>query len=165
MKDFTKKDSHHMWEFSTKIKQDVKIVISTRTLSIIWNQTNPKSDASTYYLKCIKSTTPGDPLFQQMGTPQKNRRIRRFPPSTSYRSATLTFQRHHWLSSKLPLGPFLFRWTLRHYKLASHIMTVSKHVERPGTKEPLKNHQRNVLSSCPHWYWSITTLHLMESIF
>ena len=62
-------------------------------------------------------------------------------------------------------GPFLFTWTLRHYTLASHIMTVSKHVERPGTKESLKNHQRNVLSSCSHWYWSITTLHLMESMF
>jgi hypothetical protein len=42
-------------------------------------------------------------------------------------------------------------------------MTVSKQVERPGTKEPLYNHQRNVLSSCSHWYWSIATLHLMES--
>jgi hypothetical protein len=48
--------------------------------------------------------------------------------------------------------PFLFRWTLRHYTLASYIMTVSKNVERPGTKEPLKNHQRNVLSSWLHWY-------------
>ena len=47
-------------------------------------------------------------------------------------------------------GPFSFRWTLRDYILTSHIMTVSKHVERPGTKEPLKNHQRNVLSSCSH---------------
>ena len=46
------------------------------------------------------------------------------------------------------IRPFLFRWTLRHYTLASHKMTVSKHVERPGTKEPLYNHQRNVLSSC-----------------
>jgi hypothetical protein len=49
----------------------IYIVISTRTLSITWNQTNPKSDASTYYLKFIKSTTLGDPLFQQMGTPLK----------------------------------------------------------------------------------------------
>jgi hypothetical protein len=30
-----------------------------------------KSDASTYYLKFIKSTTPGDQLFQQMGILQK----------------------------------------------------------------------------------------------
>jgi hypothetical protein len=37
-------------------------------------------------------------------------------------------------------------------------------VERPGIKEPLKNHQRKVLSSCSHWYWSVTILHLMESI-
>jgi hypothetical protein len=28
------------------------------------------------------------------------------------------------------------------YTLTSHIMTVSKHVERPGTKESLTNHQR-----------------------
>jgi hypothetical protein len=34
-----------------------------------------------------------------------------------------------------------------------------------GPKEPLKNHQRNVLSSCSHWYWSIAMLHLMESFF
>jgi hypothetical protein len=61
-------------------------------------------------------------------------------------------------------GSFLFRWTLRHYTLTSHILTVSKHVERPGTKEPLKNLRRNVLSSCSHWYWNITTLHLLESI-
>ena len=64
-----------------------------------------------------------------------------------------------------PREPFLFRWTLSNYALASHIMTVSKHVERPGTKEPLTNHQRNVLSSCSHWYRRITTLCLMESIF
>ena len=62
-------------------------------------------------------------------------------------------------------GPFLFRWTLRHYTLTSHILMVSKHVERPGTKEPLNNHQRNFLSSCSHWYWSIAILYLMESIF
>ena len=37
-------------------------------------------------------------------------------------------------------------------------------VERPGIKEPLKNHQRKVLSSCSHWYWSVTILHLMENI-
>jgi hypothetical protein len=55
----------------------------------------PKVYASIYYLQFIKSTTPGDPLFQQMGTLQKNLRIRRFPTSTSCRSATLTFQRHH----------------------------------------------------------------------
>ena len=72
---YKKLDSDPTEEFSTKITQELKImkenVISTRTLSIIWNQTNPKSDASIYYLKSIKSTTPGDPLFQQMGTPQK----------------------------------------------------------------------------------------------
>jgi hypothetical protein len=38
-------------------------------------------------------------------------------------------------------------------------------INTPGTRETLKNHQRNVLSSCSHWYWSKTTLHLMESIF
>ena len=30
-----------------------------------------KADVSIYYLKFIKSTTLGDPLFQQMGIPQK----------------------------------------------------------------------------------------------
>jgi hypothetical protein len=34
--------------------------------------------------------------------------------------------------------PLFFRWTLRHYTLTSHIMTVSKHVERPGTNDWLK---------------------------
>ena len=47
-------------------------------------------------------------------------------------------------------GPFLFRWTLRHYTLTFHMMTVSKHVERPATKESLTNHQRNVFSSRSH---------------
>ena len=81
------------------------MVILTWTLSIIWNQTNPKP--SLYYQKCIKSTNTGDSLLQQMGTPSNNLRIRRYPPSTSCRSGTLTFERHHWLSSKLPSGSIL----------------------------------------------------------
>jgi hypothetical protein len=40
------------------------------SLTALWSQVS-RSDASIYYLKFIKSTTPGDPLFQQMGTPQK----------------------------------------------------------------------------------------------
>ena len=93
-------------EFSTKITQDLKIMkenshIDKNTFHF-WSQTNPKPDASIYYLKFIKSTSPSDPLFQQMGTPQKKSQIRRFPPSTSCRCGTLIFEKHYWLSSKLP---------------------------------------------------------------
>jgi hypothetical protein len=31
-----------------------------------------KAGPSIYYLKLTNSTTPGDPLFQQLGNPQKN---------------------------------------------------------------------------------------------
>jgi hypothetical protein len=143
----------------------IYLYISTMTLSIIWNQTNPKPDVSIYYLKFIKSTTPGDPLFQQMGITQKNLRIRRFPPSTSCRSVTLTFEGYHWLSFKMesmnPLPSILFSMNVM--SLYTNILH-NDDVDRPGIKGPLKNHKRKVLSSCSHWYWSITILHLMESI-
>ena len=126
----------------------IYLYISTMTLSIIWNQTNPKPDVSIYYLKFIKSTTPGDPLFQQMGITQKNLRIRRFPPSTSCRSVTLTFEGYHWLSFKMesmnPLPSILFSMNVM--SLYTNILH-NDDVERPGIKGPLKNHKRKVLSS------------------
>jgi hypothetical protein len=56
-------------------------------------QTNPKSDASIYYLKFIKSTTPGDPLFQQMGTPQKKSPNSSISTFDLCRSITLTLSK------------------------------------------------------------------------
>jgi hypothetical protein len=72
---YKKMDSDPTEEFSTKITQELKIMkenshIDKNTFDYL-KPDNPKSDASIYYLIFIKSTTPGDPLFQQMGTPQK----------------------------------------------------------------------------------------------
>ena len=96
---YKKLDSDLTEEFSNKITQELKIMkenshIDKNTFDYL-KPDNLKLYASIYYLQFIKSSTPGDPLFQEMGIPQKNLRIRRFPPSTSCRSATLTFQRHH----------------------------------------------------------------------
>jgi hypothetical protein len=168
MKDFTKKlDSDPTEEFSTKITQELTIMKENSHIhKNTFDYLKPdKPKASIYYIKFIKSTTPGDPFFQQIGTPQTNLRIRRFPPSTSCRSATLTFERHHWLSSTLPSGTILVYMDVTSlYTSIPHndgIEACREAWDQRVVKEP----PTNVLSSCSHWYWSITTLHLMESMF
>ena len=71
---YKKLDSDPTEEFITKITQELKIMkenshIDKNTFDYL-KPDKPKVGRF-YYLKFIKSTTPGDPLFQQMGTPQK----------------------------------------------------------------------------------------------
>ena len=70
---YKKLDSDPTEEFSTKITQELKIMkenshIDKNTFDYL-KPDKPK--AGRFYLKFIKSTNPGDPLFQQMSTPQK----------------------------------------------------------------------------------------------
>ena len=72
---FTKLESDPTKEFSTRITQELKIMkenshIDKNTFDYL-KPDKPKADASIHYLKLKKITTTGDPLFQQLGTPQK----------------------------------------------------------------------------------------------
>jgi hypothetical protein len=72
---YKKLDSDPTKEFSTRITQELKIMrenshIDKNTFDYL-KPDKPKVGPSIYYLKLIKSTAPGDPLFQQLGTPQK----------------------------------------------------------------------------------------------
>ena len=75
---YKKLDSDPTKEFSTKITQELKIMkenshIDKNTFDYL-KPDKPKAGCfyiHLYYLKFIKSTNPGDPLFQQMGTPPK----------------------------------------------------------------------------------------------
>jgi hypothetical protein len=57
-----------------------------------------KPTSGRFYLlpKIHQANNPGRSIVSANGHPtEKNLRIRRFPPSTSRRSVTLTFERHH----------------------------------------------------------------------
>ena len=154
---YKKLDSDPTEEFSTKITQELKIMkenshIAKNTFDYL-KPNKPK--AGRFYLlpKIHKVNNPGRPIVSANGHPRE--KIFEFV-DFHLRLHIEVLPSHlkettDYLQNFRP-GPFLFRWTLRQYTLASHIMTVSKHVERPGTNEPLKKHQRNVLSSCSHWY-------------
>jgi hypothetical protein len=65
---YKKRDSDPTKEFSSRITQELKIMkenshIDKNTIDYLKPE-KPKADASIYYLKLIKSTTPGDPLCQ-----------------------------------------------------------------------------------------------------
>ena len=63
-----------------------------------------ETQSGRFYLlpKIHKVNNPGRPIVSANGNPtEKNLRIRRFPPSTSCRSVTLTLEGYHWLSFKM----------------------------------------------------------------
>ena len=164
---YKKLDSDPTEEFSTKITQELIIMKENSHIDKNTYLKPDKPKAGRFYLlpKIHKVRNRGRPIVSENGHPTENSSEFLDFHLRLHVEALLSHLRDttNYLQNFLR-GPLFFRWTLRHYTLASHILTVSKHVERSGTKEPLENHQRNVLSSCSHWYGSITTLHLMESI-
>jgi hypothetical protein len=157
-------------EFSTKITQELTIMkenshIDKNTFDYL-KPDKPKAGRFYILPKIHKANKHGRPIFSANGHPtEKISKFVYFHLRLHVEAVPSHLKDTTDYLQNFLRGTFFFRWTLDHYTLVSHIMTVSKHIERPGTKEPLKNHQRNVLSSCSHWYWSIATLHLMESIF
>jgi hypothetical protein len=97
---YKKLDSDPTKEFSTRITQELTIMkenshIAKNTFDYL-KPDKPK--AGRFYLlpKIHKVNNAGRPIVSANGHPtEKNLRIRRFPPSTSCRSVTLTFERHH----------------------------------------------------------------------
>ena len=148
MKDFYKKlDSDPTEEFSTKITQELKIMkenshIDKNTFDYL-KPDKPK--VGRFYLlpKIHKVNNPGRPIVSANGHPTE--KISEFvdfhlrphvEALPSHLKDTTDYLQKMESMNPFLRGPFLFRWTLRHYTLTSHIMTVSKHVERSGTKEP-----------------------------
>ena len=97
---YKKLDSDPTEEFSTKITQELKIMKENGHIDKnIFDYLKPdKPKVGRFYLlsKIHKVNNPGRPIASANGHPtEKNLRIRRFPSSTSCRSITLTFERHH----------------------------------------------------------------------
>ena len=158
---YKKLDSDPTEEFSSKITQELKIMkenshIDKNTFDYL-KPDKPK--AGRFYLlpKFHKVNNPGRPIVSANGHPTE--KISEFvdfhlrphvEALPSHLKDTTDYLQKMESMNALPSGIILV--SLRHYTQTSHIMTVSKHVERPVTKERLKNLRRNVLSSCSHWY-------------
>ena len=96
---YKKLDSDPTEEFSTKITQEIIIMkenshIDKNTFDYL-KPHKPKAGRF-YLLPKMHSQQPREThCFNKLAPHRTNLRIRRFSPSTSYRSATLTFERHH----------------------------------------------------------------------
>jgi hypothetical protein len=138
---FKKMDSDPTEEFSTKITQELNIMkenshIEKNTFDYL-KPDKPK-DGRFYLLPKIHNVNnPGRRIVSANGHPtEKISEFVHFHPRLHVEGLPSHLKDTTDYLQNFLRGPILFRWTLRHYTLASHIMTVSKHVERPGTKEP-----------------------------
>ena len=172
---YKKLDSDPTEEFSSKITQEVKIMkenshIDKNTFNYL--KPNKPKDGRFYRLpKFHKVNNPGRPIVSANGHPTE--KIAEFDDFhlrphvealPSHLKDTTDYLQKMESMNALPSGIILVSMDVTSLYTNIPHNDVSKHVERPGTKEPLKNLRRNVLSSCSHWYWNITTLHLLESI-
>jgi hypothetical protein len=157
MQDVYKKlNSDPTEEFGTKLTQELKIMNETSHIdNDTFDYLKPdKPKAGRFYLlpKIHKVNNPGRSIVSANGHPTE--KITEFVdfrlrPHVEALPSHLkdTTDYHLNMESMNPLPYILFSMDVM--SLYTNVLH-NDGVERPGIKEPLKNHQRKVLSSCSH---------------
>ena len=173
---YKKLDSDPTEEFSTKITQELKIMkenshIDKNTFDYL-KPDKPK--VGRFYLlpKIHKVNNPGRPIVSANGHPTE--KISEFvdfhlrphvEALPSHLKDTTDYLQKMESMNPLPSGTILVSMDVTSlYTNIPHNDGIEA-CREAWDQRAVKEQQRNVLSSCSHWYWSITILHLMESIF